>query len=57
MKRIEPVRLNFETDAEVEAFFQWVRKDRPLTEAEKRVRNLLANHKRAERRRLRDANY
>lgn len=57
MKRIEPVRLNFETEAEAEEFFLWACKDRPLTESEKRVRTLLANHKRAERRRLRDANY
>ncbi len=52
MKRIEPVRLNFETDAEVEAFSSWLRKDRPLTESEKRVRTLIANHKRSKRRTL-----
>lgn len=51
MKRIETVRLNFKTEAEAEEFFRWACKDRPLTESEKRVRTLLSNHKRAERRR------
>ncbi|MEK4311786.1 hypothetical protein [Bacillus sp. FSL P2-0092] len=52
MKRIEPVRLNFGTDAEVEAFSSWLCKDRPMTESEKSVRTLIANHKRAKGRTL-----